>query len=42
MTTVGIPPLIVGLTVVAFGASSPEIAVMALATFNGRLPRCAP
>lgn len=27
----GIPPLIVGLTVVAFGTSSPEIAVMALA-----------
>jgi len=40
--TAGIPPLIVGLTAVAFGASSPEIAVMALAAFNGRLPRCVP
>ena len=30
----GIPPLIVGLTVVAFGTSSPEIAVMAQAAFG--------
>jgi cation:H+ antiporter len=33
---VGIPPLIVGLTVVAFGTSSPEIAVMARAAFGGQ------
>jgi cation:H+ antiporter len=33
---VGIPPLIVGLTVVAFGTSSPEIAVMAQASFGGQ------
>jgi cation:H+ antiporter len=32
----GIPPLIVGLTVVAFGTSSPEIAVMAQAAFGGQ------
>lgn len=32
----GIPPLIVGLTVVAFGTSSPEIAVMARAAFGGQ------
>jgi cation:H+ antiporter len=33
---VGIPPLIVGLTVVAFSTSSPEIAVMARAAFGGQ------
>lgn len=33
---VGISPLIVGLTVVAFGTSSPEIAVMAQAAFGGQ------
>jgi cation:H+ antiporter len=32
----GIPPLVVGLTVVAFGTSSPEIAVMAQAAFGGQ------
>jgi cation:H+ antiporter len=32
----GVPPLIVGLTVVAFGTSSPEIAVMAQAAFGGQ------
>ncbi len=32
----GIPPLIVGLTVVAIGTSSPEIAVMAQAAFSGQ------
>ena len=32
-----IPPLIVGLTVVAFGASSPQIAVMAQVAFGGQL-----
>ena len=32
----GIPPLIVGLTVVAFGTSSPEIAVMTQAAFGGQ------
>jgi cation:H+ antiporter len=35
-TAAGIPPLIVGLTVVAFGTSSPEIAVMAQAAFGGQ------
>jgi cation:H+ antiporter len=33
---VGVPPLIVGLTVVAFGTSSPEIAVMTRAAFEGQ------
>jgi cation:H+ antiporter len=33
---VGIPPLIVGLTVVAFGTTSPEMAVMAQAAFGGQ------
>lgn len=32
----GIPPLIVGLTVVAIGTSSPEIAVMTRAAFGGQ------
>jgi len=32
----GIPPLIVGLTVVAIGTSSPELAVMARAAFAGQ------
>ncbi len=35
-TTVGIPPLIVGLTVVAFGTSAPELAVSLNASLNGQ------
>jgi cation:H+ antiporter len=34
-TRLGIPPLIIGLTVVAFGTSSPEMAVSVQAAFNG-------
>ncbi|NJP04181.1 MAG: calcium/sodium antiporter [Chloroflexaceae bacterium] len=34
-TAVGIPPLIVGLTVVSFGTSSPELAVAVQAAFSG-------
>lgn len=33
--TVGIPPLIIGLTVVAFGTSAPELTVSATAGFKG-------
>lgn len=33
--TVGITPLVVGLTVVAFGTSSPEMAVSVMAAFSG-------
>jgi len=35
-TALGIPPLIVGLTVVAFGTSSPELAVSLKAAFAGQ------
>lgn len=34
--TVGIPPLIIGLTVVAFGTSAPELAVSLNASLNGQ------
>ncbi len=34
--TVGIPPLIIGLTVVAFGTSAPELAVSLNAGLNGQ------
>ena len=34
--TIGIPPLIIGLTVVAFGTSAPELAVSLNASLNGQ------
>ena len=34
---VGIPPLIIGLTVVAFGTSSPELAVSILSSLSGKV-----
>lgn len=35
-TTAGISPLVVGLTVVAFGTSSPELAVSVMSSFQGQ------
>lgn len=34
---VGIPPLVIGLTVVAFGTSSPELAVSVLSSLSGKV-----
>lgn len=34
-TVLGVPPIVVGLTVVAFGTSAPELAVSLKATFSG-------
>jgi cation:H+ antiporter len=35
-TAVGISPLVVGLTVVAYGTSAPEMAVSAVSSYNGQ------
>jgi cation:H+ antiporter len=35
-TAAGIPPLIIGLTIVAFGTSSPEMAVSVMSSLNGQ------
>jgi cation:H+ antiporter len=38
--SLGVPPLVIGLTVVAFGTSAPELSINLLATFKGNTDIC--